>query len=59
MPELSQKGASPEAVAREALSILDEPAVRQTMVADLNKVRSLLGDGGATERAARRILEFL
>jgi lipid-A-disaccharide synthase len=59
VPELSQKEASPEAIAREALSILDEPVVRQTMVAELDKVRSLLGDGGATERAARRILEFL
>ena len=59
VPELSQKEVSPEAIAREALSILDEPVVRQTMVAELDKVRSLLGDGGATERAARRILEFL
>jgi hypothetical protein len=41
------------------LAILDEPAVRQTMVAELDKVRGLLGDRGATERAAQRILDLL
>lgn len=59
VPELVQGGASPEAVAREALDILEDPARRQNMVAELGKVRSLLGDGGATERAAGRILDLL
>ncbi|MEE9197268.1 MAG: lipid-A-disaccharide synthase, partial [bacterium] len=57
--ELLQREATPEALAREALTILDEPAVRQTMVAELDKVRSLLGDRGATERAAQRIFDLL
>ncbi len=59
VPELIQREATPEALAREALAILDEPAVRQTMVAELDKVRGLLGDRGATERAAQRILDLL
>jgi lipid-A-disaccharide synthase len=59
VPELLQREATPEALAREALTILDEPAVRQTMVAELDKVRSLLGDRGATERAAQRIFDLL
>ena len=59
VPELLQREATPEALAREALTILDEPAVRQTMVVELDKVRSLLGDRGATERAAQRILDLL
>jgi lipid-A-disaccharide synthase len=58
VPELIQNGAAPEAVAREALAIMEDPARRQLMVAELGKVRSLLGDGGATERAARRILDL-
>ena len=59
VPELLQREATPEALAREALAILDEPAVRQTMVAELDKVRGLLGEKGATERAAQRILDLL
>lgn len=59
VPEFTQRSASPEALAREALAILEDPARKQTMVAELGKVRGLLGDGGATERAARRILELI
>ncbi|MDA2917351.1 lipid-A-disaccharide synthase, partial [Nitrospinae bacterium AH_259_B05_G02_I21] len=59
VPELLQREATPEALAREALTILDEPAVRQTMVVELDKVRGLLGDKGATKRAAQRILDLL
>ncbi len=56
VPEFIQRRATPEAVAREALAILEDPARKQTMAAELGKVRGLLGDGGATERAAERIL---
>lgn len=57
--ELVQSQATPEAVAREALAILEDPARRQHVVAELGKVRSLLGDEGATERAARSILDLI
>lgn len=59
VPELMQRRATPEAVAGEALKILEDPARRQNMVAELDKVRSLLGEGGAAERSARRILELI
>jgi lipid-A-disaccharide synthase len=50
--ELIQKDFSPEAVAVEALSLLDDPARRATQRAELGEVREALGATGASERAA-------
>lgn len=50
--ELIQKDFSPEAVAAEALSLLEDPSRRATQRAGLGTVREALGAGGASERAA-------
>jgi lipid-A-disaccharide synthase len=51
-PELVQDAFTPEAVEREVRRLLESPAARETMKADLAKVRARLGPGGAIERAA-------
>jgi len=41
-----------ERLAREAVRVLDDPGALERMRADLRDVRSKLGGGGATARAA-------
>jgi lipid-A-disaccharide synthase len=53
--ELIQKDFSAEAVAREALALLDNPSVRGRQKAELRSVREALGASGASERAAEVI----
>ena len=50
--ELIQNDFSPEAVATEALSLLDNPARRDRQKAELGEVRRALGAPGASGRAA-------
>jgi lipid-A-disaccharide synthase len=50
--ELIQKDFSPDAVAREALCLLDDPARRDKQRAELRGVREALGAPGASARAA-------
>jgi lipid-A-disaccharide synthase len=52
-PELIQKDATPERIAREALRILNDPTLRQEMTASMIEVRKNLGEPGAVQRAAR------
>ncbi len=59
VPELIQGAATPEAVAREAACLLDDPARRAAVEAGLAEVRERLGPPGASARAAailRRLL---
>jgi lipid-A-disaccharide synthase len=59
-PELVQKDATPERIAKEALRILNDPALRQEMTESMIEVRKNLGEPGAVQRAARiahRMLE--
>ena len=51
-PELVQDAFTPEAVEREVARLLESPAAREAMKADLANVRAKLGPGGAIERAA-------
>ena len=55
-PELIQDAFTPEAVAREAVSILTEPGRAARMREGLARVRASLGGGGASRRAAELIL---
>ncbi len=59
VPELIQGAASPARVAREAARLLREPAAAAAMRADLAALRGRLGEGGATDRAAREVAAHL
>jgi lipid-A-disaccharide synthase len=61
VPELMQRDATGEKIAREAAAILSDPARLARMREDLRRVRELLAaDGGsAAERAAQAVLEVI
>jgi lipid A disaccharide synthetase len=52
VPELMQDAFTPAAVSAEVRRLLEDPAAREEMKADLAAVRASLGSGGAIERAA-------
>src|SRR5579862_4253381 len=56
VPELIQDGLTPEAVAREAISLLTDRARADAMRRDLAEVKSKLGGPGASERAAAAVV---
>ena len=58
-PELIQKDATPERIAKEALRILNDPALRQEMTESMIEVRKNLGEPGAVQRAARIVHAML
>jgi lipid-A-disaccharide synthase len=57
VPELIQDAFTPDAVAREALAVLSDPDRAARVRADLRSVRERLGAPGASQRAARAVLE--
>lgn len=59
VPELLQGRATGAAIAAAAGAILDDPARRDRMIADLRDVRRRLGRGGAADRAAAIACEML
>jgi lipid-A-disaccharide synthase len=56
VPELIQEAFTPEAVARETLRVLEDPAYAAGVKADLAIVRAKLGSAGASRRAAEAVL---
>ena len=59
VPELIQADATTERVVAAAMTILDDPARRATMRAELLDVRRSLGSPGAADRAAASLLALL
>lgn len=59
VPELIQKDARPEEIAREVLAVLDDADRRLEMRAGLAELRRRLGAGGASRRAAAEIAKRL
>ncbi len=59
VPEFFQQEFAPEAIAREALRLLETPAEREEIRRGLAEVREQLGPGGAIERAAEIIVGLL
>jgi len=57
--ELIQNDFRPDAVAREALSLLEDPARREAVRAGLGEIRDRLGPPGASARAAAVVTRFL
>jgi lipid-A-disaccharide synthase len=58
VPELIQDDFTPEAVAAEAVSMLTDTARAAKIRGGLREVRRKLGEGGASRRAAKAILEI-
>jgi lipid-A-disaccharide synthase len=58
VPELIQDAFTPDAVAREAVSILTDPARAAAIRHELAAVRAKLGAPGASRRAAEAILQI-
>ena len=59
VPELIQDDASPERIAEEVLSIFERQNYCEEMKTRLQKVRGVLGKGGASERAANMVYGML
>jgi lipid-A-disaccharide synthase len=55
-PELLQYNATPEKLAHVTIDILTDDSARSTMIRELGRVRSSLGAGGASLRAAQAVL---
>ncbi|VEP12712.1 Lipid-A-disaccharide synthase [Hyella patelloides LEGE 07179] len=58
VPELQQESATPSNIANTSLELLSNPAKCQKMIANYQKMRSLLGEIGVGEKAAKEILQF-
>lgn len=58
VPELIQDACTPDAVARETVSLLTDRARVAQMKDDLDQVRAALGGPGASDRAARAVLQM-
>lgn len=59
VPELLQKDATPDKLARTALDVLDDPRLMELTKDKLRKVRFSLGKKGASRRAAEAVKRFL
>jgi len=58
-PEFIQNDATPQALADAVAPLLHDTPQRKTMVADLEEVCSVLGEGHAADRAAEQVLDAL
>lgn len=59
VPEFIQHQAKPDELAKATLRLIDEPAARQQMISEFDKIIAQLGEGGASEKAAKAIVEAL
>jgi lipid A disaccharide synthetase len=59
VPEYLQSAATPEALARAALEVLETPEKAVAMKERLAGIRNMLGSRRATETAAARVAEYL
>lgn len=57
--ELLQNQAKPIHIAREALSLINDPQAYQALKTELNQIKELLTPNNASEKFARYILEYL
>ena len=59
VPELLQWQATPEAIAKQALELLTQDALRQAMLAGYDSMRRSLGEPGVCDRTADEIFDLL
>lgn len=59
VPEFIQGAIQPSRILPQALRLIESTPERTRMIDDLREVQTLLGDGGASENAAREILALL
>lgn len=59
VPELIQNAATPEGIAEAIGPVLEDPVRRNEMIKELEQVRQLLGEGGASQKAAAVVSELL
>jgi lipid-A-disaccharide synthase len=59
VPELIQDDVSPASIADAIAPLLNDPAMHRSVTDELVRVRALLGEGGASRRAAAIVREFL
>lgn len=59
VPEFIQHQAKPAAIAKSVIRLLDDAAARQKMISAFDSVMVKLGPGGASDRAAKAIVEEL
>jgi lipid-A-disaccharide synthase len=59
IPEFIQFEACPQKILDESIKILKNPSEIEQMKSNLERIKSLLGEKGASERAAQTILDFL
>ncbi len=57
--EFIQHRARPNTIAKAALQLINDPAARDEMISEFDRIVAKLGEGGASERAARAIVEEL
>jgi lipid-A-disaccharide synthase len=56
VPEFIQHRARPRDLAQAVVRLLDDPTARQQMIWEFDKIAALLGESGASDRAAKAIL---
>lgn len=59
VPEYIQGAIQPSRILPQALRLIDDSPERDRMIGDLRNVQALLGDGGASQNAAREILAMM
>jgi len=59
VPEYIQGAMNPKRMLPDALELIGNTTRRQTMIENLGEVRAQLGDGGASENAAREVLKVV
>ena len=59
VPEFIQHRARPRAIAGAVLNLLNDHAARDRMVSEFDAIVATLGEGGASERAAKAMIDEL
>ena len=57
VPEFIQHRAKPDAIAKAVLQLMDNTDARDRMISEFDAIITKLGEGGASEKAARAIIE--